>query len=84
MTVAQQAALAALDALIAVDGPNARLPYGPGTERGITRSTASALRRLGLVELHSHVHARPSRAGFGRAANERTVLTSDLWMTRRA
>ena len=57
-----------------------RFPYGAGTD--FTRPTIRAMQDHGLVVTHTGpVSTRPSRAGFGRAANARTIVEANRWFT---
>lgn len=59
---------------------NQTFGYGPGTE--FTRATVTALKDRGLVLTHAGPPtARPSKAGFGRPANARTIVEANLWFT---
>jgi hypothetical protein len=61
-------------------GEKAPTPYGAGSYPLIRMTTATALRDLGLVSLHSVPTSRPARAGFGKPPNWRTVWTANRWM----
>jgi hypothetical protein len=57
-----------------------RFPYGAGTD--FTRPTIRAMQNHGLVVAHTGpVSKRPSRAGFGRPANARTIVEANRWFT---
>lgn len=54
--------------------------YGPNTY--YTQPTVAALAARGFVVSHvGPASARPSRAGFGRPANARTVYSANRWFT---
>lgn len=80
LTKPQREAILAMIQRIKIDGPNAHCAYGPGGT-DITRTTATALRDMGLVDLHSEVSSRPAKAGFGNPRNWKTVYTANRWMT---
>ncbi len=59
---------------------NERFGYGAGTY--YTKPTIAALATKGFVVTHvGPPVARPSKAGFGRPANERTILDENRWFT---
>lgn len=80
LTPSQSRALRALIYRVREAGPGARLAVGGGAE--VELSTAKALNRMGLVDLHTgEPFSRPARAGFGKAANWKTVVAANRWIT---